>query len=430
MSRAGTHRAGTSVIEALREAAWREFVSRGLPTTRDEDWKYTDPARIVAVLGESWWTPAPQPAAVEAEDWRPLAVAGLEDGCFVFVNGRLVAMPERVPEGVRATPMAGMLAEGGDAAAGLLRWDMGAPLASAFAPLNAALARSGLCLDIEPDARLDAPLYLLHVMTGGGAVHVRHRVRLGRGARAHVIEHFTGAVETSPGLSHPLTRVHLDEGSSLTHERLLMEGARQFHVGRLEVEQQAGSRLRSASLALGGALARVEIVSRLLGERATAELNGLYLADGRAHVDHHTHVAHESPNCESRERYRGLIAGRGHAVFNGKVVVHAGADGTDASQHNANLLLSRHAEVDTKPELEIYADEVQCSHGATVGQLDATQLFYLRSRGLDEDMARNVLTFAFAEDVLSRLESVEVRRHLERAVLSRLPGGAALEEML
>ncbi len=428
MSRAGAERAGSDGIERLRRQAWRAFESRGLPTTRDEDWKYTDLSRLVATLGESWWTPAPETEA-DASAWEPLAVPGLEDARFVFVNGRLAAAPAGLPEGVCVTRLAEALQDQ-DEAADALGWDGNAPLASAFAPLNAALAREGLCLEVAPGTRLEAPLYLLHVSAGGGAAHTRHLVRVGRGARAHVVEHFASLNGAAPGLSHPLTRAWLAEGAELIHERLLMEDKGSFHIGRLEVEQQAGSRLQSASLALPKGLARVDIVSRLLGENARAELDGLYLADGRAHVDHHTHVAHERPNCASRERYKGMVAGRGHAVFNGKVVVHPGADGTDASQYNANLLLSRHAEVDAKPELEIYADEVQCSHGATVGQLDETQLFYLQSRGLAEDAARNVLTFAFAEDVLTGLESDAVRRHLERAVLERLPGGAALEGVI
>jgi len=166
------------------------------------------------------------------------------------------------------------------------------------------------------------------------------------------------------------------------------------------------------------------------GEGAECALNGLYLVGGRQHVDHHTRIDHLRPNCVSRESYKGVVDGRARAVFNGKIVVHKGADKTDSAQSNANLLLSDKAEVDTKPDLEIYADDVKCAHGATVGQLDLKQLFYLRSRGLGMDEARNVLMFAFADEVLAKIKQPEVRRYLERVAFEKLPHGAALEGML
>jgi len=417
-----------SRLEELRRRAWRAFEARGLPTPRDEDWKYTDLSRMTGLLGENWWTPAP-PASSDRETMGRHAIEPLDGWRFVLVNGRLIEAPDDLPDAVRWRALSEALESGDETARALLDWREDAPLASALTALNASLAEGGLVIEIADGASLQKPIYLLHLGAGGGASHLRHVVRLGCGAQAHIIEHYAGDDDAS-GLTLPLMRAQLAADAVLTHDRLLMEGKHRFHLGRFEAEQASGSRLVSASLALGGALSRVDIVSRLTGERAEAELNGFYLADGRAHLDHHTHVAHEVPNCASHERYKGLVAGRGRAVFNGKVVVHPGADGSDASQYNANLLLSRHAEVDTKPELEIYADEVQCSHGATVGQLDEAQLFYLRSRGLDADAARNVLTFAFVEDVLARLASTAVRRHLERAVLTRLPGGGSLEEML
>jgi len=276
---------------------------------------------------------------------------------------------------------------------------------------------------------LDKPLYLLHVAASGGASHMRHDIRVGRDATAHVIEHYVGHAAEA-GLTHNITRVLLDEAATLYHDRLQFEMEKQFHLGRVDVTQLRDSRFVSHSLAMGAVLSRVDITVALSGVNASCVLNGLYLIGGRQHADHHTRIDHISPDCTSRETYKGVLSGRSHAVFNGKVVVHEGADGTDASQSNGNLLLSDHAEVDTKPELEIYADEVKCAHGATVGQLDLEQLFYLQSRGLDKASAKNVLTFAFADAALTQMKAAPVRRYLELAALKRLPQGDELQEMV
>jgi len=418
----------TQSIKMLRDAAWQVYEQAGLPTTRNEDWKYTDLSRLTAVLGETWWTPS-NAADLDKKTVEEQSIAELDAYRLVFANGRFQGDMPDLPEGVSVIPLSALLASDAGKAAKALEMDENAPLFNGAIAVNSAMASDGACICIADGVKLDKPLYLLHVTTSGGASHMRHGIWMGRGATAHVIEHYVGN-STEAGLTHNVTLVHLGEAATLYHDRLQLEAEKQFHLGRVDVKQLRDSRFVSHSLAMGAALSRVDIAVSLSGANASCALNGLYLIGGRQHADHHTRIDHASPDCTSQETYKGVLSGRAHAVFNGKVVVHKGADGTDAKQSNGNLLLSDHAEVDTKPELEIYADEVKCAHGATVGQLDMNQLFYLQSRGLSKTSAMNVLTFAFAEDVLARINIAPVRHHLERAALEKLPQSDVLQEMV
>jgi len=418
----------TQSIQNLRDAAWRVYEQTGLPTTRNEDWKYTDLTRLTAVLGETWWTPS-HAADLDKETVEEQSIPELDAYRLIFINGRFQGDMPNLPEGVSVIPLSALLASDAGKAAKALEMDESVPLFNGAIAVNTAMASDGACICIADGIKLDKPLYLLHVTASGGASHIRHGIWMGRNTSAHVIEHYTGnAVDA--GLTHNVTLVHLECEATLHHDRLQLEPNKQFHLGRVDVAQLSDSRFISNSLALGAPLSRVDIAVALTGTGAACILNGLYLIDGRQHTDHHTRIDHVSPDCTSQEHYKGVLSGRAHAVFNGKVVVHEGADGTDAKQSNGNLLLSDHAEVDTKPELEIYADEVKCAHGATVGQLDPEQLFYLQSRGLDKDSAKNMLTFAFADDVLAQIENAPVRRYLEQTALKKLPQGNELKDML
>ena len=415
-------------IKMLRDAAWRIYDRIGLPTTRNEDWKYTDLSRLTAVLGETWWTPS-SAADLTVETIEGQSIPELDAYRLIFVNGRFLGDMPDLPEGVSVISLSELLASDADKAAKALEMDENMPLFSGAIAVNTAMASDGACICIADGVKLDKPLYLLHVTTSGGASHMRHGIWMGHDAAAHVIEHYAGN-STEAGLTHNVTLIRLGEAATLDHDRLQLEAEKQFHLGRVDVKQLRDSRFVSHSLAIGAPLSRVDIAVSLSGVNASCVLNGLYLIGGRQHADHHTRIDHVSPGCASQECYKGVLSGRAHAVFNGKVVVHAGAEGTDAKQSNSNLLLSGHAEVDTRPELEIYADEVKCAHGATVGQLDLEQLFYLQSRGLDKTSARNVLTFAFADDVLTQIISAPTRQYLERVVLKQLPQGDELQAMV
>ncbi|MDQ6987584.1 MAG: Fe-S cluster assembly protein SufD [Mariprofundaceae bacterium] len=415
-------------LQSLRDSAWRNFTQTGLPTTRQEEWKYTSLARISSVLGEAWWRQA------DASDLAPAtvdtyAVAELNAYRIVFADGRLQSAASDLPEGVTLNSLSELIEKNAEKAATALQWDAQAPLFNAANAANSALAHDGVCLCVADGVVLDKPLYILHIATNPGAAHLRHGLWLGKHAEAHVIEHYAGD-GAEAGLTHVVTLVHLADGASLTHDRLQHESLHQFHLGRVDVLQHKNSRFISHAVNLGASLSRLDIAVALDGKGAECTLNGLYTLAGRQHGDQHTQIDHIVPQCRSREHYRGVLDGRAHGVFNGKVVIHKGASGTDSEQHNANLLLSDKAEIDAKPELVIHHDDVKAAHGCTVGQLDEKQLFYLKSRGLSDAEARQLLTCAFADSVLTGMSNAAVRRFVERAAFNKLPGGADMAAAL
>jgi len=417
-----------SKLAEFREQAWQAFEETGLPTTRQEEWKYTSLARLGSVLGEAWWTPA-APSSLSSAEIEDLVIPNLDAWRVIFADGRLVEGTSSLPEGVSLTPLSGLLSTDGERAVTALQWDAQAPLFNGAVAANSALAQEGVCLCVADGVKLGKPVYVLHVNGNPGAAHLRHGLWLGDRAEAHVIEHYAGTNET-PGLTHAVTLVHLGEGAQLSHDRLQDESLKQFHLGRLDVTQGRDSSFTSHAIALGASLSRLDIAVDLAGTGAVCTLNGLYMPTGRQHCDQHTQIDHRAAHCRSRENYRGVLDGRAHGVFNGKVVVHKDASGTDSAQSNANLLLSDKAEIDAKPELVIHHDDVKAAHGCTVGQLDDKQLFYLKSRGISEDQARQMLTFAFADEVLTGISQLPLRRFIEKAAFSKLPLGMDAEAML
>lgn len=381
-------------LRELRAAAWQHFEAQGLPGRRDEDWKYT---RLAALERA-------KPQAAAAPQATP---AGLPDGWrLVFVGGRLVAPWSRLPtdDGVQVTRLADALASGGDALRSQLRVDDAAGPARVFATLNQALFEDGVWLRLAPGARLTQPLHVVHL---GGAdnasAHLRLLLELGEQAEALVVEHYLGATDNAYHVN-VLAQAQLAAGSRLRHVKLLSEGPAAIHIGDFRVHMARDARFDAHALAAGGGLLRQDIDVLLQAPGAECSLRGLYTAGNGEHVDFHTRIDHQAPHCRSEEVFKGLAGGNGRAVFNGRVHVHPGAAKTDSAMTCANLLLSRKAEIDAKPELEIYADDVKCSHGATVGQLDEAQLFYLRARGVDEATARGLLMAAFARDALAGLD--------------------------
>ena len=418
-------------VEAVRQQARDIFEAIGLPGKRDEDWKYSDLSRLQTALGENWQQTT-EAAGVNAETVDQAAIPSLNAYRIVFVNGHFQPEGSNMPEGVNVLPLKLLVQQQPDIAADLLNPHPDAPLYNGLNALNSATAADGLCLCIADHIQLDKPLYVLHLGKAdeaGKTSAMRHGLMLGKQAEATLIEHFVGLDEV-PGLTSVVNYTHLKQGSSLKHYRIQQESMKQFHVGRVDVRQAGDSRYALHAVEIGCALSRADIVVRLEGSGATCELNGLFVSGGRQHVDHHTRIDHIASHCSSRENYRSVLDGRARAVFNGKIVVHKGAVKTDSAQSNANLLLSTKAEIDTKPELEIYNDDVKCAHGATVGQLDNNQLFYLKSRGLSEEEARQVLTFAFADEVLTGIDCMPARRFIEHVAFAKLPIIADLEELL
>lgn len=410
--------AGARRLTALRREALERFAHAGIPTRRDEDWKYTS----MAVLEKETFPAASHALGLAAaDDLDPLLFGDLGGPRIVFVNGRyssaLSAVGE-LPQGVTLAP----LAEALERAPGPMEpYLADARHHTVFGALNAAFAADGVHLRLARDTVLEAPIHIVFLAAAGGAAsYPRNVIVAEAGSRATLIEHYAGAAQGAY-FTNAVTQVFAGEGAVIEHYRLQLEGAEGLHVGALHVAQARSSRFHSHSFALGGRLARIDITTAFDGEGCEATLDGLYVAAGRQHVDHHTLIDHALPHGTSREHYRGVLDGEARGVFNGKVVVQPGAQRTDARQVNHNLLLSRGAEVDTKPQLEIYADDVKCSHGATVGQLDASQLFYLRSRGIDEASARALLTQAFAREVIERIRIPALRSRLEELLAARLP---------
>ena len=407
-------------LRRARRAAFERFAELGFPTTRHEDWKYTS----VAAIERRPFAPVPQSLdGVGAARVNELALS--DSHLLVFVNGRYSPGFSRVrslPSGVRIGSLAAALAEHADRLEPLLGGDSDL-FANGFAALNAAFWADGAYIDLAPGTVIEEPVHLLFVTTEADLqAHPRNIVQAGASSRVSIIEHYVG-LDSIAYFTNASTRIIADRGAVVEHHKLQQEAGRAFHIAGIHALQGQDSRFTSHSFALGGALSRNDITTRLDAEGCEATLNGLYMADGRQHMDHHTCIDHAKPRGVSREFYKGVLNGAARAVFNGKVIVHPDAQKTDAHQANRNLLLSEDAEVDTKPQLEIYADDVKCSHGATVGQLDENQIFYLRSRGVDEPAARSLLTYAFAEEIVNRAGVAPLRARLTELLINRLPDG-------
>jgi Fe-S cluster assembly protein SufD len=394
----GAAQAAPSWLQTARASALCRLQSTGFPGSKNEAWKYTNAARI---LGTSW---APAVASKASLPQRALATDGHR---LVLVDGVVssdLSDIDGLPDGVTLT---GFGDEGRH---------LGQVLgeASGFEALNAAFLADGAVVRIAAGVSMDMPLHLIHIATGGGT-HAAARVliSLGRSSSCQVVEHWLGEGE---GLTTAVTEVDLADNASLRHLRVQDGHDLAHHVGTLAVRQARDSRLHSHVLTLGGAIGRIDVRVRLEGEGAETHLWGLYLGRGTQHCDHHTSVVHAVPNTTSFEHYKGILDGKARGVFTGRVVIEVDAQKVASSQSNDNLLLSDEAVVNTRPQLEIYADDVQCAHGATIGRLDPDAFFYLRQRGLNPSEATALLTFAFANEVLASLAQGPVRAALEARV--------------
>ena len=406
---------GGDELTALRRAALERFVAAGFPTPRNEGWKYTNLRRL-----ESRSFTAANAAPFDADEALWIDGGGIR---VVLVNGHAMpglASSAAQPPGVTILTLGQWTANDPAAVAAFLV-KHSAPAASTFEDFNTAFSDDGVVIAIADDVVLDQPIYVVHQWTGGGSLQMSHPrivVQAGRNSRCAIIEHYLGSHDVE-SLTNAVVSFEIEAGARLTHYRIQQESLRGFHIGNIRAQLGRDSHYASHNLALGASIGRVDIKALLAGSGADASLRGLFAPAGTQHLDTHTLVDHIAPHTTSEEEYRGVAEGRGRGVFNGKVIVRPGAQKIDARQSNRNLLLSATAEIDTKPELEIYADDVKCSHGATTGQLDATALFYLRSRGLCEADARALLIRAFAESILTSIGHEPVRRYLERHLHAR-----------
>jgi Fe-S cluster assembly protein SufD len=408
-------------MHELREEAFADFLDKGFPTTRNEDWKYTS----VAAIEKSRFVFAPGATEVctDLGCVGTQALPGMR--LLVFVDGR--HSPElsrvgRLPAGVTVSSISAMLERDPEALREILATPA-AGYASGFAALNTAFLTDGAYVRLAPGADLEEPLHLLFIAaTRSVAANLRNIVLAGAGSRVRIVEHHA-ALDDAPYFSNAVTSIRAGHGAVVEHHKLQEESPQAFHIAGIQADVGAEARFASSSFAFGAALSRTSIEVGLNAEKAECSLDGLYVTDGRQHADHHTRIEHARPQCRSREFYKGVLDGASRAVFNGRVVVRAGAQQTDAQQTNRNLLLSDQAEADSKPQLEIWADDVKCGHGAAIGQLDPDQIFYLRSRGVDAETARSMLVFGFAAEVVERIAIAALRSRLERLLRNRLPHG-------
>ncbi len=423
--------AGVPWLARARRSALERFVASGYPDTHDEEWKYTS---VAAIEKQAF-------RAASHRDGDLAAAASLVDQLalgpgaghlLVFVDGRhcpSLSVPGRLPAGAHMTSIG---EEFETAPESLEAYFADDDQETIFAALNTVFMADGAYLHLARGVVVEQPVHLLFIATQDGAagaiISPRNLIVAEEGAQATVIEHYVGT-DGAPYLTNALTRISAAANASLTHYKLQQEGAQAFHVAGIHARQAQGSRLSSHSTTLGAVLTRNDISTAFTAPGCEATLDGLYLVGGRQHVDNHTRIDHGAPHGTSHEFYRGVLDGRSRAVFNGKVLVHPGAQKTNAHQANHNLLLSRDAEIDSKPQLEIYADDVKCTHGATIGQLDDNQLFYLRARGVSETMARSLLVHAFAHDVVERIRVAALRSRLEQILFSRLPQGERIRAL-
>jgi Fe-S cluster assembly protein SufD len=424
-ARSGTATAdGPEWLEPVRRAAMERFARTGFPGARDEEWRFTP----VGPIAQGTWRPAAGGAGeLTREQLAPFLFGHADWTTLVFVNGvfseGLSAVGE-LPAGVRVVSLAEALrSDGALLQAHLTRH---APVeGSPFTALNTAFLSEGGVVHVGAGVDLVAPVHLLYVSTGegGGTVaHPRNVIVVERGARASVIESYVTLAPGQGYWTNPVTEVAVGPGAWLEHTRIQRESESAQHVGLTHVDQQRDSHYRSFSLAMGAALARHNLHVRLNDENIETLMYGLYVTRGEQVADNHTAIYHDQPNCRSWEVYKGILDGRSRAVFNGKVFVRPEAQKTDAKQTNRNLLLSDGARVDTKPQLEIFADDVKCTHGATVGRLDEVARFYARSRGIPAAAADRLLTYAFAAEVVEEVALAPVREELDRLVRARLGG--------
>ncbi len=407
-------------VSDLRSHAMERFRSLGFPSTREEEWKYTN----LDSLRNARLRTADPPTPGQAPDPDPFGLRGWERYELTFPRAEGGAGPSVACGG--GDVFVGRLADAIHSRPGWLVSHLGrhADYAGhAFRALNTAFLEDGGAVRLGPGKTLDKAVALTFVAVPGRSrsriVHPRTLVVVGPHSRLTLVEAYAGSGD-EVYCTNAVTEVVLEENAALDHYRVQREGRAAFHMGTVQVRQARNSRYRSCSISSGGAMARIEINALLDGEGADCQLQGLYVAGRRQHVDNRTAIEHAKPHGTSRELYKGLLHDGARAVFNGKIVVRKEAQKTDARQSNRNLMLSRDAEIDTKPQLEILADDVRCSHGATIAQLEEDELFYLRSRGLDRTRARKLLVHGFAGEVLEGIAIEPLREGLTAEVFSDL----------
>jgi Fe-S cluster assembly protein SufD len=415
---------GPRWLQDLRERAAARFTALGFPTVRDEEWRFTNPAPVV----NREYLRADPSATI-----TPRQVTGFVYGTakhrVVVVNGRYspqLSSVRGLPAGVRAGSLAGFVNGELQADAEVTQRYLG-QLADfgdrAFAALNTAHLEDGAYVHVPDGAIVEEPVQVLFVSSNAGNAapvisHPRCLIVLGERSQVRLVETYVGT--DSAYFANGVTEIFVGENAVLDHYKVQQESLQAFHVASMHVHAARSANFSSHSFTLGGAFVRNDILATLDGEGAEVTLNGLYLADGERMVDNHTLIDHARAYCPSHEVYKGILGGKARAVFNGKIIVRQDAQKTNAKQTNRALLLSDDALINTKPQLEIFADDVKCTHGAAIGQIDEDAIFYLRARGLTFFEARDMLIHAFAGEILDRVQVEPLKQALETELYAQL----------
>lgn len=399
-------------LKQLRREAFELFTEKGFPTTRDEEWKYTDTREIA---GEEWTLSREGETAFEIEFPEDIE----SENRIVFVDGvfsnELTKLND-LPEGVKILGFAESFEDQ------VFKTNLAKFVEygfNGFTALNTAFIDEGVFIHVPKDVKIETQVHVVFIGESETANFPRILYVGDRGSEAELIEHYTRTGEARY-FTNAVVEIHLADDARLVHTRVQRESHEAFHIVSSNAGLNRTSVYDNTNITLGAKLSRHDVNLSFNAEGGEAWIDGLYLVEDGQHTDTHSRIDHRVKNCTSHQNYKGILDGKSRAVFNGKVFVHENASGTDANQSNKNLLLSNDARVDTKPQLEIFNDDVKCAHGATVGQLEEEELFYLLSRGLNEDLARNLLTYGFAEEIINKIEIPSIKRQLDEAVLNRL----------
>lgn len=400
-------------LRKLREDAFARFCEVGFPTTHDEDWRFTNVSSLAQIafrLAPNDYASVSQ-SALEA--WRPANIA-----CqLVFVNGRYareLSLLGRLPRGVQVNGLGDELASN----PARIELHLGRYLDTrrdAFCALNTAFAEDGAYVHIDRGVVVEEPVYLLFISTADNEPRMQHPRNLivaEEESQATIVEDYV-SLNDGTAFCNTVTELVAKDSAVVSHYMIEREHVDAFNVSTLRIQQGRSANVASHSVLLGGGLVRNNVHPVLAGEGSECLINGLFVGNGHQHLDNYMLVEHASPHCGSRQFYNGILDDHAHGVFHGRIIVHKDAQKTDAKQTNRNLLLSDDAQIDTKPQLEIHADDVKCTHGASIGQIDEDALFYLRSRGIEDVSARKLLLFAFANECFDRMKQGPVRSHIE-----------------
>ncbi len=418
---------GPNWLQVLRRAALDRFAEFGFPTTRWEEWKYTNIRPIPEIpFTQGGYDPSDLPDLVD--------LTFDDSGAFrlVFINGHLSrehSSVESLPTGVRVESLAAAI----EATPEIVERYLGRQTPHAnrpFVALNTAFIEEGAFIYAPRGVVVEAPIHLVFLSRAADKPtlsHPRNLIIAEENSQVTIVESYVG--ESGRYLTNSVTEAIVGENAVIDHYKVQREGPDAFHMATIQVLQSRSSNFTNTNVAFGGAIARTDVSVHLDGEGAEATLNGLSLGGGKQLIDNHTKIEHAMPHCPSHELYKGIWDDESEGVFNGRIHVHQDAQKTDAKQTNQHILLSKDATINTKPELEIYADDVRCTHGATIGQLSDDALFYLRSRGISLDEARSLLTYAFASDILERIKVDPLRDRLEEHLIALRGVAADVQEI-